>query len=106
MQTIKSLNEPIINFMGEKMIDGNSEADKAGNKEPLTAKKVMCRGLLTATPEGLPGDQKAAIDILCRTIWEAGDEVELESADVTKVRDAVGQVYPPTVVGPVFGLLK
>ena len=103
MQTITNLDAPIVNFRGEELIDGNAESTE---KEFLTPKKVICRALITATPDGAPGDEKAAIDIICRRVWEAGDEIELESADVQKIRDAVGKVYPPPVVGPVYELLK
>ena len=80
-------------------LDGSPAADEVG-----TLGAVAANALLDPRLEG-DGTKKAANYELALRVFKAG-ELDIESQDVGRIKDAIGRFCAPILVGQAFRLLE
>lgn len=100
MPKIKVTTE-IIDLAGNPIV---SPPKNPGEKpEPLTLRAASIQALMGADDKAT-GDQKFKVFMLAQRIHEE-DEPTLKSEEITLVKNAVGKLFFPLVVGRVWNLL-
>lgn len=92
-----------------KNMDGQvmKDNDGAGNAIDATLKLAIVNAILVPAQQGKQesGVDKVTKYELAKKVF-AGGEVELDEKEITLIKDKVGEVYPPLIVGQVFEHLK
>ena len=85
--------------------DRNGETIKEGD-EPFTFRNLAIRAIDMVIPEdqNMSIADKLLFDKLARKIM-LNDAIDLTSQEVTKLKDRIGKVFPPLIVGQAIELL-
>lgn len=89
-----------------KQMNGKPMVDQDDNGKPVeaTIRTVLVNALLSPVPEEKGMDKVAKYDLAQRIYKE--DEVDLNETDIKLIKDRVGELFAPLVVGQIFNLLK
>jgi len=95
---ITGLDRALVDLRGRELI---------AEGEPLTFRGAVAGALLSQpSGENLSGAKKYRRYRLARLVMDAQGEVELTAEDVAEIKQAVGEVYLPLVVGQVWDWLE
>ena len=91
--------QPLIGFDNKPLILPNAT-------RPMTLGEAVVNALLTSTPDDqkLSGVEKYKLDALARKVYAAKD-VELSVEELATIKDRVGKVSTPILVGAVWRIL-
>jgi len=96
----KDLNIVVKNVFGEDIFDEKGQ--------PLTARKVVGTALIVPPPNKIQ-EMSADDKYEC---WKLASRIELENGvpdlsaqDIVRIKELVGALFLPMVIGPVFELL-
>jgi len=92
-------NQVLKTFGGESMKDNVN-----GNAVDATIKSALVNAVLNPV-DNETGVEKVRKYELAKMIYN-NDEVDLNEDDIKTIKDAVGKVFAPIVVGQIFELLK
>jgi hypothetical protein len=92
-QTINSLS-------GKPIMDKTDEGDV-----PATLRSVIISALMLNTNEKIIGEEKLRRWLLAQRIYQAVECVDLTVEEIVLIKQVVGSIFGPSVVGPVFTLL-
>ena len=112
---IKDLNKVFKTLDGRNMTV-NIVEDEQGTlggqkvtKKDLTLREVITNSLLAPPPQGqrdqMEGAEKARRYFLAIEIHKAKNQVELSVDDIKLIKDEIGRVYPPLIVGQAYEIL-
>ena len=112
---IKDLNKVFKTLDGRNMTM-NVMDDEQGSlggqkitKKDLTLREVVTNSLLAPPPQGqreqMDGNEKARRYYLAMEIHKSKKQVELSVDDIKLIKDEIGRVYPPLIVGQAFEIL-
>ena len=89
-----------------RTIDGQSmkDSDGQGNITEATVKSAIVNAILSPVQKET-GIEKVAKYELAKKIY-ASDEVNLDEKEIALIKDRVGELYAPVVVGQIYELLK
>lgn len=98
-----NVNQTLKTIIGEVLKDNDGQ----GNAIDATLKMAIVNALLAPLPQGKQesGTDKVKKWKLATKVYET-DEVDFDENDIKLIKDRVGEVYPPLIVGQVFDLLK
>lgn len=86
--------------------DMNDKPIMEAKDKPLTLDKVCVNAILSEIPdEKTTGEQKLQRFKLAKKIYGAG-EIDIASEEIVLIKDKVGKLYLPLVVGQVFLILE
>jgi len=78
-------------------------------KKDLTLREVITNSLLAPPPQGqrdqMEGAEKARRYYLAMEIHKTKNQIELSVDDVKLIKDEIGRVYPPLIVGQAYEIL-
>lgn len=95
----RDFNQPIVNFEGQQMKDETGK--------PVILCLVALNALLTPIPnETITGSEKAKRYALALKINERPGEVNVTAEELALLKEQIGKVYPPLVVGRAYDLLE
>ena len=97
---IVNVNQPLKTLSGEIMKD----SDGQGNAVDATVKSAIVNAILSPVQKET-GIEKVAKYELAKKIY-ASDEVNLDEKEIATIKDRVGELYSPIVVGQLFNLLR
>lgn len=88
-----------------RTIDGQTmkDTDSSGNAVDATVKSAIVNCILSPVQKET-GVEKVAKYELAKRIY-ASDEVDLNEKEITLIKDRVGELYSPVVVGQLYELL-
>ena len=104
------VTQQITGLDGTPMVTGKQICQMCGQvvskPESMTVRLAAVRSLTAAfrDEQGLPGDQKIARFHLALKITDE-DEPDLQAEDIVLVKELVGKMYGPVVVGRVWAIL-
>lgn len=89
-----------------KTIDGQimKDSDGQGNVVDATIKMIVVNAILSPV-EKEPGVEKVKKYELAKKVY-ASDEVDLNEDEIKLIKDRVGEVFAPVIVGQIYELLK
>lgn len=88
-----------------KQLNGQPLMDNVnGEAVVVTFKDVIANALLSPVQKEQGVDKIRKYE-LAKKVYDGG-KVDLNEEEIKLIKDRVGDVYPPIVVGPVFELLK
>jgi len=89
-----------------KTMDGQEmkDVDGQGNAIDATAKLAMVNALLSPV-QNEKGVDKVRKYELARKIYQV-DEIDLNEDEIKEIKERVGEIFPPIVVGQIYELLK
>lgn len=88
-----------------KQLNGQPLMDNVnGEAVVVTFKDVIANALLSPVQKEQRVDKIRKYE-LAKKVYDGG-KVDLNEEEIKLIKDRVGDVYPPIVVGPVFELLK
>lgn len=98
----------LTSLTGEGLEQAIEQCPQCGNitaGEPITLRRILVNALM-ATPPGKQqtGSEKIRQYVLAQDI-STTDELELEAEDIVLLKQLVGELYGPLVVGQVWGML-
>lgn len=97
-----------INFKQElKTVYGKDILDE--KKQKMTLENVCVAALQSCVDESdnkVSGQEKFDRYNLCSKIVNTDGPVELKVEEVTKIKERIGRVFTPAVVGPAWNLLE
>lgn len=83
-----------------------TEADGDGGIQPISVRKALEIACLAADPtKWKTGEQKYEVYSLLKRISAAGAELEFSAPETVMLKELIGGVYGPGVVGVVYDLL-
>jgi hypothetical protein len=104
------VTQQLLELDGTPMVTGKQICRTCGqgvsDKEPLTVRWAATKAL-TATfrdEPSLPGDEKVARFHLALKVTRE-DQLDLKAEDVVLIKQLVGKMYGPVVVGQVWSIL-
>lgn len=113
--TIKDLGKVFKTLDGRNMTINIMEDEKGSlggqkvMKKDLTLREVITNSLLAPPPQGqrdqMEGAEKARRYYLAMEIHKANKQVELSVDDIKLIKDEIGRVYPPLIVGQAYEIL-
>jgi hypothetical protein len=78
-------------------------------QKDLTLREVITNSILSPQPqnqrEPISGAEKARRYNIAIMVHKAKKQVELDLEDVTLIKDEIGRIYPPMIVGQSFEIL-
>jgi len=78
-------------------------------KKDLTLREVITNSILSPPPQGqrdqMEGAEKARRYYLAIEIHTAINQIELSVDDIKLIKDEIGRVYPPLIVGQAYEIL-
>lgn len=95
-----NVNQPLKTLDGQTMKD----ADSSGNVVDATVKMAIVNAVLSPVQKENGVDKVKKYE-LARKIY-GNDEVDLNEGEIKLIKDRVGEVFPPIVVGQIYELLK
>ena len=97
-----SLDEALVGYDGKEIKEGAGE-----NRTTVTIRKALEIACLSADPtKWKTGDQKYVVyRMLKRISNEDAVELEFDAKDVVLLKELIGNIYGPAVVGVVYDLL-
>ena len=97
------MTKPIKNLIGVNLENPNCKLPK---KDPLTMKIVCTNSLLTPAQEdkNIDGNEKAKRFELAMRIYTE-DEIDLSIDELKLLKDLIGKLYTPLVVGRAYQIL-
>lgn len=98
-----NFSAPLLNIAGEPFQVKVSETSK--DERPMELKDVAIEALLAVTPEQQTGEQKFKQYEISQKIYPGG-EVDLLPEDITLIKQRIGMIYGPAIVGPAYKLLN
>ena len=112
---IKNLDMVFKTLEGRDMLINvvDNEPD-ANGRQKITPKKITLRDAITSSllsdgadgrPSTIAGAEKARRYFLATKIHQAKEQVELSVDDAKLIKDEIGKVYPPLVVGQAYAVL-
>ena len=112
---IKDLNKVFKTLDGRNMTVNIMEDEKGSlggqkvTKKDLTLREVITNSLLAPPPQGqrdqMEGAEKARRYFLAIEIYTEKNQVELSVDDIKLIKDEIGRVYPPLIVGQAYEIL-
>ncbi len=97
-----TLADTLIKYDGEDM----KETGPEGDLQDMTVRKALEIACLSADPAKYKtGDQKYEIYQMLRRISTKDEALDLEAKDVVLLKELIGAIYGPAVVGSVYDLL-
>ena len=103
---ITDLNRALKTLDGKPIPDGRP-VEKGEDFVALTLKDVCMNALLAFDPNGkMTGKDKFERYSTAVKLQEAETEVELGAEDVVKIKECVGILYSPLIVGQVWNMLE
>ena len=94
------VNVPLKTLDGQVMKDNDGQ----GNAIDATVKLAMINAILSPVQKENGVDKVVKYE-LAKRIFES-DEVDLNEKEITMIKERVGDVFPPIVVGQIHELLK
>jgi len=94
------VNVPLKAFDGQVMKDNDGQ----GNAIDATVKMAIVNAVLSPV-ERESGVEKVKKYELAKKIY-ASDEVDLNEDDIKLIKDRVGEIFAPIIVGQIYELLK
>lgn len=85
---------------GQVMIDN----DGKGNAVEATLRMAIVNAVLSPVERESGIEKAKKYDLAMRVYKE--DEVDLKAEEITLIKERVGEVFPPLIVGQVFNLLE
>lgn len=97
------LNQVIKNYRNEPMKNTFDEREK---DKDLILKDVLCMALLMPieADQKMKWRQKLELETLAKEIYEGKDDIE--SQDIALLKERVGAIFNPSLVGPVCRILE
>lgn len=82
--------------------------NKDGTVKLVTLKAVCARALtaMFKDEQNLPAEKKVLRFTLAQKVVTAADPIEISSEEVVLLKEVVGKMFAPLIVGQVFGILK
>lgn len=97
----RDLNKVLTTFNGEEM------KLNEGGKEAATAKAVIVDALLAERPQQSGTDKMKSYELAERIhLTPDGELIELSVEDLTLIKDVVGLIYRPLIVGQVYRIIE
>lgn len=89
-----------------KTMDGQVmiENDGKGNAVEATLRMAIVNAVLSPVERESGIEKAKKYDLAMRVYKE--DEVDLKAEEITLIKERVGEVFPPLIVGQVFNLLE
>jgi len=94
------VNEALKSFDGKPLKD----VDANGQAVDATIRTAMINALLSPVQKE-SGLEKVKKYKLAQKIYD-GDEIDLDVDEIKLIKDRIGEVYPPVVVGQVYEILE
>lgn len=95
------LNEDLLSYNGETIMEGTG-----GDAGPVTVRKALEIACVSADPQKwVTGDQKYEVYAVLKRIGGAKDEIEFDAKETLLLKELIGNIYGPSVVGSVYDLL-
>ncbi len=97
------MTKPIKNLIGVNLENPESKLKK---KEPFTMRIVCTNSLLTPTQDdkNIDGNEKARRFELAMRVYTE-DEIDLNVDELKLIKDLIGRLYSPLVVGRAYQIL-
>lgn len=96
------LNDILKSYDGKEVKDTNED----GDLNPVSIRRALEIACLSADPtRWKTGDQKYEVYALLKRVGKAKAEIEFSAAEVVLLKELIGGVYGPGVVGVVYDLL-
>ena len=95
-----NLDIPLVNMDGQVMKDNDGQ----GNAIDATVKLAIVNAVLSPV-QNENGVDKVKKYELAKKVY-ASDEVDLNEDEIKLIKDRVGEMFPPIVVGQIYELLK
>ncbi len=96
-----ALNEILKSFDGKDVKEGQAEGS-----ESVTVRKALEIACLSADPtKWKTGDQKYEVYQVLKRVGTADEEIEFNAAETILLKELIGNIYGPGVVGVVYDLL-
>jgi len=92
-----------------KTLDGKGLKDNDGNDNVVdaTLKMAIINALLSPVQKESGVDKVNKYELAKRVYSTTVDElVELSAEDITLIKNRIGEVYPPLIVGQIYNLLE
>ena len=94
------VNVPLKTMGGQEM----KENDGQGNAIDVTVKTAIVNAVLSPVQKELGTDKVKKYE-LAKRVFES-DEVDLNEDDIKIIKERVGEIFAPIVVGQIYELLK
>jgi hypothetical protein len=94
------VNIPILTMDGEQMKDDDGQ----GNTVDATVKLAIVNAVLSPV-QNEKGVEKVKKYELAKKVY-ASDEVDLTAEEISLIKERVGDVFAPIVVGQIFEMLR
>lgn len=96
-----ALNEVLRSYDGKEVKD--SQGDEAA---AVTVRKALEIACLSADPtKWKTGDEKYEVYSVLKKVSDAEEEIEFNAAETVLLKELIGNIYGPGVVGVVYDLL-
>lgn len=104
-KVFRTLNGQKMTFQTPKDEPGSVGGNKMETRD-LTIREAVVNSLLSTNQrETILGIEKARRYSLAMKVYQAKKQVELTVEDVTLIKDEIGRIYPPLVVGQAYEFL-